>query len=234
MGICLTEFNPKLFGLVPNRLYEIIATTYRQILGNIKPNASCMGIRVLEDNRISLNPFPNTTTFKNLKEKSLMAVNFVDDVYIYALAALKGYYSGIQFTEFPLKYYDYIDLKNREHQMPIINNAWAYLVCEIDEEIKHLKKDALNEIMITEFKLRVIQSKELKKSFSLFNRAENLTIESVIIATRLKICLAMNNKELYSKLETQLNYNIENIERFSKNSRVKKAMNLVQKYVSSL
>ncbi|MHA1149120.1 MAG: DUF447 domain-containing protein [Promethearchaeota archaeon] len=230
----MIDFNPEDFGLAPNRLYEIIATTYKQIAGNIKPNASCMGIRVLKDNRISLNPFPNTITFKNLKEKSLIAINLVDDVYLYALAALKGVHSKIEFPEFPLKYYDYIDLNNREYQMPIINKAWAYLVCKIDEEITHLKKDTFSEVMMTEFKLRVIQYKILHKSFSLFNRAKNLTIESIIIATRLKICLAKNNKDLYSKLKTQLNYNIENIERFSKNTRVKKAMDLVQKYVTSL
>ena len=63
-------FNYQDFGLKEGNLYEIIATTYS--INNegiaIKPNASCMGIRLLGENQIEIRPFYSTTTYKNLKQ----------------------------------------------------------------------------------------------------------------------------------------------------------------------
>ena len=59
-------FNYQDFGLQKGNLYEIIATTYSFYNKGtaIKPNASCMGIRMLEGNVIVISPFYSTTTYK--------------------------------------------------------------------------------------------------------------------------------------------------------------------------
>ncbi|GAH41766.1 unnamed protein product [marine sediment metagenome] len=72
-------FNNQDFGLKEGNLYEIIATTY-SITKNgkeIKPNASCMGIRMIEGEQIQISPFYNTITYKNLKEYSTIVINFI-------------------------------------------------------------------------------------------------------------------------------------------------------------
>ena len=91
-------------------MYEILATTYSitEDGKEIKPNASCMGIRVLEDNQIQISPFSSTSTYRNLKKSSTIAINFVDDVYLYALAALKEQDSPIGLTELHLKFHQKI------------------------------------------------------------------------------------------------------------------------------
>ena len=106
-------FNYQDFGLKKEILYEIIATTYsiEEKTGKIGPNAACMGIRVLDNCEIAINHFPNTSTYKNLKENSLLVINFVDNVYLYALAALKDPDSHIGLKEFPSKYFGFRDIK---------------------------------------------------------------------------------------------------------------------------
>ena len=225
------DFTPQNFGLKKGYLYEVIATTFLMDGLSIRPNAACMGIRLLEDNRISINPYPTTITFRNLKRHSQILINFVDDIHLYALAALKGENPHIEFTS---KYYGFIDIIGSASQIPYIKKAWGYLLCEVDEEVQKIKQDALGEVVMTEFRLKVIQSEKLKDSFSLYNRAENLALESIIIATRIRIAKGSNNDELYETLMLQLQSNIENIRRFSKNNRAIKAINLVRKYVDSL
>ena len=87
---------------------------------------------------------------------------------------------------------------------------------------------------MTEFRLKVLISEKIKESFNLFNRADNLVIESIILATRIKVVKAESDLNLYTKLLNQLTANIENIERFGGNKKALKAMDLVNKYVETL
>ena len=145
-----------------------------------------------------MSPFPNTTTLKNLKESGIITINFVGNVFLYALAALKGSNPAISF---PSDYYNYKEIANpfddnpdtNKILIPHINEAWAILTCIIAEENQAIKKDALGEFNISEFKLHVISWDKLKDSFNLFNRAENLALESIILATRLKTARENNH-----------------------------------------
>ncbi|KKM99944.1 hypothetical protein LCGC14_1142800 [marine sediment metagenome] len=229
------NFKPQEYGLKVDYLYEILATTYSidKKSKNIVPNASCMGIRLLKNNQISIHPFPSTITYNNLRENSFFVINFVDNVYLYALAALKEQDSHIGLTEFPSKYYNFKELVSKSVSLPYISKAWAYLICEEIEQIEKVKKSDLEDYKITEFRLNVLESKKLKDSFNLFNRAENLTIESIILATRIKIAENKDNKDLHDKFLNQLNLNLEKIERFGRNNKVLKAVNLVEKFIDS-
>ena len=229
-------FNSQDFGLKEGNLYEIIATTYA-ITNNgkeIKPNASCMGIRMIEGEQIQISPFYSTITYKNLKEYSTIAFNFVDDVYLYALAALKEPDSPINLTDFPSKYYDFKYLESRAMDVPYINKAWAYLICEVSEQLQKVKESAVGEYKTTEFRLNILFSKKLKESYNLFNRADNLAIESIILATRMKVAKSTNNQDLYNKCSAQLTSFINSIERFGENRKALKAINLVKRFIKNI
>ncbi len=229
-------FNYQDFGLKEGNLYEIIATTY-SISENsleIKPNASCMGIRMIEGEQIQISPFYSTITYKNLKEYSTIAINFVDDVYLYALAALKEPESPIDLTGFPSKYYDFKHLESRAMDVPYIKKAWGILIGEVSQEFQKTKTDDLGEIIIPIFKLDVIFTEKLQETHKLFNRAENLALEVVILATRLKIASDNQNQALFFKINKKIKGFIDNIERFGYNKRALKAIELVNNYITKL
>ena len=108
------------------------------------------------------------------------------------------------------------------------------MTCIIAEENQAIKKDALGEPTISEFKLHVISWDKLKDSFNLFNRAENLALEAIILATRLKIARDKNEKSLMDTIQGKINDNIANIERFGKNENALRAIDLVLKYINSI
>ncbi|MFX0080374.1 MAG: DUF447 domain-containing protein [Candidatus Hodarchaeota archaeon] len=224
------------FGLKKDNLYEIIATTYSINSENkaIKPNASCMGIRMIEGNQIQISPFYSTATYKNLKEYGTIAINFVDDVYLYALAALKEPFSPIGLTDFPSNYYDFKYLESRMKDVPYIKKAWGILIGEVSHEFQKTKLDKFGEAIIPVFKLNVIYSEKFQESSKLFNRAENLALETIILATRLKIAKENNNQPLLSKIHEKIIDHMENIERFGKNKNALKTIELVNKYISRI
>jgi hypothetical protein len=217
-------------------LYEILATTYfiTEDGKEIKPNASCMGIRVLEDNQIQISPFSSTSTYRNLKKSSIIAINFVDDVYLYALAALKEQDSPIGLTEFPSEYYEFKYLETRAMDVPYIKKAWGILVCEVSQELEKTKQNGFGEVIIPVFKLNTIFHEKFQESFKFFNRAENLALETIILATRLKIAKKKNDRQLFNKIHKKIVDHMENIERFGKNEDALKTIDLVSNYVNSL
>ncbi|MFX1570883.1 MAG: DUF447 domain-containing protein [Promethearchaeota archaeon] len=226
-------FNYQDFGLKEGNLYEIIATTY-SILENgmeIKPNASCMGIRMIEGKHIQISPYYNTITYKNLKEFNTIAINFVDDIYLYGLAALKEPNSLINLTEFPPKYYNFKYLESRSMDVPYIKKAWGILIGEVSHEFQKTKTDDLGEVMIPIFKLDVIFAEKFLKTNKLFNRTENLVLETIILATRLKIARKNQNQAQYIKINEKIEEYIEDIERFGYNKRALKTIELIKSYL---
>ena len=229
-------FNYHNFGLTKNCLYETIATTYsiKEENREIKPNASCMGIRIIEGEQIQITPFYSTTTYKNLKEYGIITINFVDDVYLFALAALKEPDSNIGLTEFPSKYYDFKYLESRAMDVPYIKKAWAILVGEVSQEFQKAKKDDLGETIIPAFKLNIFFTEKFQESFSLFNRAENLALETIILATKLKVAKVNKNRSLFHIIHEKIINHMNNIERFGENKNALKAMDLVSNYIDKL
>lgn len=235
-------FNPRDFGLKKDYLYEIIATTFSKSKNEnaLIPNAACMGIKLIESNSIKIGPYPNTNTFRNLKQNGFISINFVNNVYLYAIAALKGKEALIDLTEFPNKFYDYKSVEisgefnsdSREVLMPYVNKAWGVLFCKAVEENQVTKKDGLGEVQIIEFKLKVISFEKFKESFKLFNRAENLSLETVVLATRLKIAKERKNKKLFDSILQKIQDNMQDIERFGGNKNAIKSLELIKKFIS--
>ncbi len=226
-------FNLKNFGLKKNNLYEIIATSYSISADGliIKPNTSCMGIRVIEGKQIQMSPFYSTTTYKNLKQNSIIVINFVDDIFLYALATLKEKDSPIGLNEFPSIYYDFKHLESLSMDVPFIKKAWGILIGKVLKECQKSKGDDLGKFIIPVFSLEVVFAEKLKESHKLFNRAENLALESIILATRLKVADENKNMNLISKICEKISDYSKNIERIGRNKNALKAIELVNQYV---
>ena len=234
-------------GLKRNYLYEVLATTYSLKNNKIVPNTAAMGIRLLENNTIKIWPFPNTTTYKNLDSTKLIILNFVDDIFLYAIASLKGNYnsSNIETSE---QYYSYFpfEVKN-EHKaifkgisldnlinLPYLNQAWAIISCVATNKNQTVKRDSLGQVELVEISLSAIFYEKFKESFKLYNRAENLTLETIILATKLYVAKGKKDKALFNKIKLKIEENINDILRFGKNASALKTIEYVKDYVSML
>lgn len=234
----LMNFKPQDFGLKKDNLYEILATTFFSE-EEMNPNTSCLGIRLIENNLIEIRAFSNTKTLSNLKSTGIIALNFVEDVSLYALAALKCTKASITFLE---KYYNYIELENPFNEnmisstisIPYVNKAWAVLTCIIASEEQMIKEDVFGVSEITRFKLHVIAAQKFKESHKLFNRAENLALESIILTTRLKIAKANNETSLINTIYSKIIENLDDIHRFGKNKKALQARDLILQYIKFL
>lgn len=226
------------YGIKEGYLYETLATTFSKNKEEIIPNTSCMGIRIKDKETISIIPYPNTTTYKNLKETGLICINFVENVYLYALAALKGYFLSEEFRIFPNKYYDYYNLKRENkpytRKFPFIKQAWLIIVCELINELHFIKKDEFGEVKLSEFMLRRLVSYKLKESYKFFNRAENLTLETIILTTRLKTAFETKKEFLITKYQKRIEETIKTIKRFGKNQDALKSVELIENYIQNL
>ena len=218
-------------------LYEIIATTFSTEKDSqlIIPNASCMGIKINKKNKIEISPFHSTTTYRNLKGNGYVVINFVDDIRLYALAALKNPESSIKF---PLEYYLYTSLKSKVRKsyrtFPCVKQSWGILIGNITNEVQLINKDKYGESLRSTFELKIFFSEKYRDSFKYFNRAENLALESIILATRMKIAKELNNTELFDKIYEKIIEYKENIGRFSKNKNILKVFDLISDYITGL
>jgi len=217
-------------GLRRNYLYEILATTFSKTLENIIPNTASMGIRFIEEDILSIFPYPSTTTFKNLKENKFITINFVDNVYLYALASLKDFDSNNNIEELTLNYYVFYRFTDKI-AFPYLKQAWATVFCKAIDEIQFSKHDDLESVIISEFQLEVISFEKYRESFKFYNRAENLALETVILATRLKSAEEKGEKTLYLEYKSKIENNMEQIKRFGKNPNALKVVDRVQKFI---
>jgi len=242
------EFNHHKLGLKKHYLYEVLATTYSISEGKIIPNTACMGIRLIKDKVINVRPYHNTRTYENIKLNKYIAINFIENIYLYALAALKDIKSKIDLYIFPENLYSFLEIDEKTgiekvynemgHSenilLPFINDSWAVLICKSIKEEQIVKENELGKSFLSEFELNIIKVIKFKESFKLFNRAENLALESILLATRLKIAYNKKDQRLYSKYLDIINKNVENVRRFGKNLNALKAIDLVEKYIKSL
>jgi len=228
------------FGLKEGCLYEILATTFSIKNEEIIPNASCMGIRLQDNKTVVINPYQNTLTYKNLKENCLICINFLENIYLYTLAALKGPYLSEKLRVFPIEYYNYYNLnrdtkiKKSTIKMPYIKNAWAVLICESINESSIIKIDDFGEVNLPIFTLKVLSILKFKISYNFFNRAENLTLETIILTTRLKVAYEKKKVDLIKSYQKKIEDTIQIIRRFGRNPEALKSIELIEQYIQNL
>ncbi len=79
-----------------------------------------------------------------------------------------------------------------------------------------------------------MSSTKFKESFKLYNRAENLTLETIILATKLYVAKEKKDKTLFNKKKHKIEENINEVLRFGKNISALKAIEYIKNYVNSL
>ncbi|TKJ24635.1 MAG: hypothetical protein CEE42_10005 [Promethearchaeota archaeon Loki_b31] len=241
------QTNPKSIGLKEDYLYEVLATTFSINDNNIIPNTACMGIRLIDNSSIKLRPYPNTSTYENLRSNKLITLNFVDDIYLYALASLKDLKRSKNIKIFPEEFYDYYKIKNKKIKevftnhsnsemvsLPYIKKAWAMIACVAMGEEQIVKNDDLGELRVIEFTLSILSCDKFKESFKIFNRAENIALETIILATKLKVAEEKKDKALVQKIEQKIEESFAEIQRFGKNLSALKAVEHVKDYIKNL
>jgi hypothetical protein len=230
-------------------LYEILATTFSYDNNLIVPNTASMGVRLVDKRTLKIRPFPNTTTYKNIEESRLLVLNFVENVYLFALASLKGFSQHFQIESgFSKENYSYytlnINKENREFpksirvdknlQIPYLKQAWAIIICYANEINQILKKDDYGKYNLKEISLTVINCEKFRESFKLFNRAENLSLETIILSTKLKVALEKKDETLFKKIKNKIEENISDVKRFGKNVNALKAVEHIEGYIKGL
>ena len=108
------------------------------------------------------------------------------------------------------------------------------MIGKVSQEVKKTKRDDLGEIMIPIIKLNIFFCEKLQESNNLFNRAENLALEIIILTTRLKIAKQNQDQSIFSKIYEKIVEYMRDIERFGKNESVLKTIEVVSNYIEKL
>ena len=231
----------KFIGLEKDLVYEILATTICNVNSDQNvPNTACMGIRLLNNNLISIKPYPTTKTFHNLKNFPIVILNFVDDIQLYAITSLKDSKINYASDNLPKVNYDYLKLELSSkyqynlNRFPFINSSWAVIICEVEKETTSQKKDQFGTITLSEFLLSPIFIKKFRESYKLYNRAENLILESLILTTRLKIAIKMKNQDLIKLIEHQIDENMKIVKNFASNEKISETLEYINHYIQKL
>lgn len=235
-------------GLKKNYLYEILATTFSIDKNLMVPNTASMGIRVVDKKNINIRPYLNTTTYNNIESSKFIVLNFVDDVYLYAISSLKG--SNLSKSDRALSedYYNYLTLNvNDEYkdfakkisstnsiQLPYLKHAWAIVPCVATNKTQIQKFDSIGKAELTEINLTVISCEKFKQSFKLYNRAENIALETIILATKLNVAMEKKDETLIRTIKNKIEENTSEINRFGKNMSAIKAIEYIQDYIRGL
>jgi hypothetical protein len=228
-------------GLEKNYLYEVLATTFSLTNNLTVPNTASMGIRLVDKNLLKIWPYPNTITYKNIEKNRIVVLNFVDNILLYALASLKGFGEFIRSDPISNDYYSNILIKNSEEsinfrfgnsfQIPYIKQSWAIIICHATKITQIFKNDRINKSKLMEVDLSVISCEKFNESFKLFNRAENLALEAIILSTRLKFAIENNDESLIRTIKNRIEENISHIKRFGKNINALKAIKHIEDYI---
>ena len=231
-----------------NYLYEVLATTFSIEKNLMFPNTACMGVRLVDKKLLKIWPYPNTTTYKNIESSKFLIINLIDDVYLYALSSLKGTFASKSVGILSEKDYNYYNLGvNSEYkdyakritstdsiQLPYLKQAWAIIVCIATDKKEISREDDFGKLKLMEISLSVISYEKFKESFKLFNRAENLTLETIVLTTKLKVAIEKENIALTKTIKRKIEEYFNEIKRFGRNVSVFKAIEHIKDYIKGL
>jgi hypothetical protein len=237
-------------GIKENYLYEILATTFSIHENLIVPNTASMGVRLVDNNLIKIWPYTNTITYKNIVSNKILIINFVDDVYLYALTSLKNMNKSNEVEALTEQFYNYFTLATNvkaEYKeilkrytpsdsvnLPYLKQAWAIITCVATNKNKSLKCDDYGKSELMEINLEVISYGKFRESFKLYNRAENLTLETIILTTKLNVAIEKKDVALIRTVKGKIEENIRDVKRFGKNLSALKAIEHIEGYIKGL
>jgi uncharacterized protein len=159
---------------VPSVIVESIVTT---LDGEGQVNVAPMGVE-WDDARIVLKPFLETATYRNVRATGAAVVNLVDDVRIFAAAAI----SNPQYATVPASVVRGV----------VLEQACAWREVEV-RAIDSTPPRARIETAVVH--------REVRREFIGFNRARHAVLEAAIHATRLHLLPAAFVEEEFARLQ---------------------------------
>ncbi|MHA1519405.1 MAG: DUF447 domain-containing protein [Promethearchaeota archaeon] len=147
-----------------------------------KINAACIGVHFTSTDEVYIHAYEDTHTRLILKIGTRFAINFSENFYEYAVAALRRNNHEKYVDELPRTAFLTTD------PVPILKSSWAAVICEVID----MPREIINRPVCRRRENPNIRAKILSKNVYrlpvLFNnRSMNLAIESLILATRIPI-----------------------------------------------
>ncbi|MHA1727913.1 MAG: DUF447 domain-containing protein [Promethearchaeota archaeon] len=239
--------------LEPFKLYESIVVI--KWSDSAKFNAAAMGVRFLDEYSLILNPYPETDTYKILKnserlekeDRLRLTVNFTDDVVLFAKAALTGLNSGSSVEELSrdelIKYNDVAYIKNANASiLGEVVSVFKDFKVNFSENFSeyNIKKKKIGTKFSAKFEINIIKKFKSDKMFQPTNRGDNLAIEAITLTSKLppllnneKILKKTNEDRIFKTLTRIREYEKE-IRRFSASKRAFVVCGMIDDFISKL
>jgi hypothetical protein len=157
----------KRLGLQPGRIVEAIVSSYT-VEGN--PHAAPMGILLENQDTVTIKPYPETQTYRNLKSQRQCAINLTREPELFFATAFKG---EPEVGGLPKDFF----LPALKVKAPRLRDADGWLEVEVFSD-ETFKDRGL-------FKGRILRVKALNRPPKAYCRAEFAAIESIIHTTRI-------------------------------------------------
>ena len=159
--------------------------------GDFTPaNCAAMGVKLTRGDYLLVQPYRNTVTYQNLSQFPFATVNFTTNPLTFAVCALKGENAGPHAPESSME--ELIQWK--DFPVPSLKSAFLSLKC---------MRETMDDVNIGQrgmFLLSVKEAAILTPTLPLTNRADNLALEAVVHATRVKIFTEQENFSLAKDL----------------------------------
>ncbi len=153
-------------------------------------NCAAMGVKLTRGEYLLVQPYTNTDTYRNLSQFPFVTVNFTPNPLTFALCALEGWNAGSNTPEFgedELVYW-------KDFPVPSLKSAYLSLKCT---------REPMDNVKVGPRGMYLLVIKEavvLTPTLPLTNRADNLALEAVVHATRVRIFTDQENFQLAKDL----------------------------------
>ncbi len=153
-------------------------------------NCAAMGVKLTRGEYLLVQPYTNTDTYRNLSQFPFATVNFTTNPLMFAICALKGW------DEVP----DAPELGDEEivfwkdFPVPSLRSAFLSLKCT-RETMDHVKVGPRGMYLLV-----IKEAIVLTPTLPLTNRADNLALEAVVHATRVRIFTDQGDLQLAKDL----------------------------------
>ncbi len=153
-------------------------------------NCAAMGVKLTRGEYLLVQPYTNTDTYRNLSQFPFATVNFTANPLMFAICALKGWDEVPDAPELEDK--DLVFWK--DFPVPSLKSAFLSLKCT-REPMDNVKVGPRGMFLLT-----IKEAKILTPTIPLTNRADNLALEAVVHATRVRIFADQGNNQLAKDL----------------------------------
>ena len=147
-----------------------------------KINAACIGVHFTSTDEVYIHAYEETHTRAILKPGTRFSINFSENFYEYAVAALRRKNHEKFVDELPRSAF------LTTNPVPILKSAWAAVVCEvIDMPSEFINRPICRRRENPNIRAKIVSKNVYRLPILFNNRSMNLALESLILATRIPL-----------------------------------------------